>query len=985
MELREKQEETGLRGANPSVRDLAAGGALLWKTAKGAGYAAKGGAHIAAFAARKGKSLAQTASLARESRAALATLTREQKKQWDSYTPRQQRQILEKVSRKIERRMAYTASDAKAGTGTGRNFRTVRQAYREQGWSQDRTPRRDYRQQERRIPFPAKTQASPKPWVLSGSPDFLLQRGPALKGRRQAVSLPRQRLFNAEKVSASKPRQKIHTVQRARGPAAGYGVSPKTSVHTPFTVRRGPGIREPMPVTGIIFRQQRLHIRAPAERRASRGQRTVSANGIRKAKNFTETRRGRLENSRIHTLAGRKSRTLLGDRGSPLPSTRYFKQLTGKRYHAQRGIQVKGYEWRTGIRGATNGTLTVTGIRERKRWASNGKESLPGSRPAVLPGPAAKTRGRRKQQEARRNTGAERLGKGIRAAKEAKRDSRMRGKRPRQPGVLPDVRRATGRQRPGTRGSPHSGKAVYWNPRVTARTLRAIRQKRAKEGFSGRRKPAPKARTDLFGRQSVSGNGRSLRGLVKRQYRPREDKPYDRGYFLRRELTLLAEGKDGHRRQVHTAGRRGKPGRTETFYSADPVKARKKEARIRRKQKREIKKAGKKRGKLFRSELARTLAQDMRRANGIRQMQRMEQISMQEMERENTRAVLRTVTFPARFSLRLALRKAVPGIASALAAGIKSALPILVPVGGVLFLLLFLVLFIQGLFAGIAGEEAADGQTAAGSAAGAEVVEYAEQWIGVVRYVWGGGREHDTAWQTYADCSSFVHGVFAHFGYEIGGSTYEQENTGTPVEGGLDGAVPGDIILFYSGSIAPGNSSHVGIYAGDGQMIHCSGGRANTYANPGRGVIMSQVAADGRPYLVRRIIQDTGNITTGSYDVTEYTQEQLELIWAVVRQEAGTGYESNLAVISTAMNRVDSPAWAYCGRNAYEQLTAPGQFCYSIDNYWRQYLGGNVPETTKQAVRDCLEDGKRNHSYTSFRSGYVEGSVQIGENGNYYF
>ena len=148
---------------------------------------------------------------------------------------------------------------------------------------------------------------------------------------------------------------------------------------------------------------------------------------------------------------------------------------------------------------------------------------------------------------------------------------------------------------------------------------------------------------------------------------------------------------------------------------------------------------------------------------------------------------------------------------------------------------------------------------------------------------------------------------------------------------------------------------------------------------------MSPVAADGRPYLVRRIIQDTGNIITGSYDVTEYTQDQLELIWAVVRQEAGTGYESNLAVISTAMNRVDSPAWAYCGRNAYEQLTAPGQFCYSIDNYWRQYLGGNVPETTKQAVRDCLADGKRNHGYTSFRSGYVEGSVQIGENGNYYF
>lgn len=901
MELREKQEETGLRGANPSVRDLASGGALLWKTAKGAGCAAKGGAHIAVSAARKGKRLAQKASLDRESRAALATLTREQKKQWDSYTPRQQRQILEKVSRKIERRMAYTAPDTKAGSGTGRTFRTVRQAYREQGRTQDRNPRRDYRQQER-IPSPAKTQTVPKPGALSGNPYFLLRRG-------------------------------------------------------------------------------------PAERRASRGQRTVSTNDIRKrnAKNFTETRRGRLEPRRAHTLDGRKNYTLLGDRESTRPSTGYFKQPAGKRYRIRRGIRVKGYEWRTGIRGATNGTLAGTGIRERKRWASSRKETPPESRLAVLPGQTAKIRGHGKRQEARRNTGVERAGKGMRAAKETKRAARMPVERLHQPGALPDTRRATGRQRPGTRGSPYSGKAVYWNPRVTARTLRAIRQKRAREGFSGKRKPAPKARTDLFGRQPIAGNGRSLRGLVKRQYRPREDNPYDRGYFLRQELTLLAKRKGGHRRQVHTAGRRGKPGRTETFYSADPVKAKKKEARIRRRQKREIKKAGKKRGKLFRSELARTLAQDMRRANGIRQMQRMEQISIQEMERENTRAVLRTVTLPARFSIRLALRKAVSGIASALAVGIKSVLPLLVPVGGVLFLLLFLVLFIQGLFAGIAGEEAADGQTAAGSAAGAEVVEYAEQWIGVVRYVWGGGREHDTAWQTYADCSSFVHGVFAHFGYEIGGSTYEQENTGTPVEGGLDGAVPGDIILFYSGGIAPGNSSHVGIYAGDGQMVHCSGGRANTLANPGRGVIMSPVAADGWPYLVRRIIQDTGNITTGSYDVTEYTQEQLELIWAVVRQEAGTGYESNLAVISTAMNRVDSPAWAYCGRNAYEQLTAPGQFCYSIDNYWRQYLGGNVPETTKQAVRDCLADGKRNHSYTSFRSGYVEGSVQIGANGNYYF
>ena len=84
-------------------------------------------------------------------------------------------------------------------------------------------------------------------------------------------------------------------------------------------------------------------------------------------------------------------------------------------------------------------------------------------------------------------------------------------------------------------------------------------------------------------------------------------------------------------------------------------------------------------------------------------------------------------------------------------------------------------------------------------------------------------------------------------------TTYEQEHAGTLVSGGLSNAQPGDLILFYSGSISAGNSSHVGIYAGDGQMIHCSGGRANTFSNPGRGVCMGSVAADGRRYVIRRV------------------------------------------------------------------------------------------------------------------------------------
>jgi len=65
-----------------------------------------------------------------------------------------------------------------------------------------------------------------------------------------------------------------------------------------------------------------------------------------------------------------------------------------------------------------------------------------------------------------------------------------------------------------------------------------------------------------------------------------------------------------------------------------------------------------------------------------------------------------------------------------------------------------------------------------------------------------------------------------------------------------------------------------------------------------------------------------------------------------------------------------------------QQLTAYGKFCYSMDDYWRPRLGGNVPAYVKQAVSDCLEKGIRNHSFTSFRStkGKVTGpnAVQIG-------
>ncbi len=389
------------------------------------------------------------------------------------------------------------------------------------------------------------------------------------------------------------------------------------------------------------------------------------------------------------------------------------------------------------------------------------------------------------------------------------------------------------------------------------------------------------------------------------------------------------------------------------------------------------------RKKEFFNEFEHTLSADSRKRQNINNAIKEEQISQAELEYETGADALRTATTPLRTRVSGAVNRATRRIASAVAGFLKY----FALFGGIFLLFMLLIMFISALLGGLAGEEQ-DTSSTLYTANGQEIVEYAKEWIGITRYVWGYGRDSETDWQDYADCSSFVHGVYSHFGIQLGWDTYAMESNGEVLEGGISEAVPGDIILYYSGSIAPNQSAHVAIYAGDGEVVHCSGGRANnTPANAGRGVCMSTVdgAASGRPYEVRRVISNVSTGTGGyNIDPTNYTMEELELIWAIVNQEDNGSYEGALAVISTAMNRVDSPQWSSLGSNALEQLTAPGQFCYSIDNNWRQWLGGNVQSYVIQAVSDCLNGGIRNHNYTSFRSYYTEGSEQIG-GGNYYF
>lgn len=96
-----------------------------------------------------------------------------------------------------------------------------------------------------------------------------------------------------------------------------------------------------------------------------------------------------------------------------------------------------------------------------------------------------------------------------------------------------------------------------------------------------------------------------------------------------------------------------------------------------------------------------------------------------------------------------------------------------------------------------------------GSASGQAVVDFALQFVGNP-YVYGG-----TSLTNGADCSGFVMSVYNNFGVSLPHSSAADRNVGATVNG-LENAQPGDIICC---------SGHVGIYVGNGQIVHASTSR----------------------------------------------------------------------------------------------------------------------------------------------------------------
>ena len=117
------------------------------------------------------------------------------------------------------------------------------------------------------------------------------------------------------------------------------------------------------------------------------------------------------------------------------------------------------------------------------------------------------------------------------------------------------------------------------------------------------------------------------------------------------------------------------------------------------------------------------------------------------------------------------------------------------------------------------------------------MIEYAMQYLGN-RYVHGG-----SSLSGGTDCSGFTCFIYAEFGYSIS-RTPGGQYSGAGQNISSEELQPGDIVCYSSNG---GKScTHVGLYIGDGQIIHS--------ANSRKGVIIS--AVDYSPIIGMRNVID---------------------------------------------------------------------------------------------------------------------------------
>ena len=121
-----------------------------------------------------------------------------------------------------------------------------------------------------------------------------------------------------------------------------------------------------------------------------------------------------------------------------------------------------------------------------------------------------------------------------------------------------------------------------------------------------------------------------------------------------------------------------------------------------------------------------------------------------------------------------------------------------------------------------------------------KLVKESNTYLGIP-YVWGGNTRRGL------DCSAFVKNVYSSIGVVLPRVSRDQAKVGRSVS--LAAARKGDLIFFETDPKRPSTVSHVGMYIGNGKMIHASSGSEKVVIVPlNQGYFMSKVV------VIKRIV-----------------------------------------------------------------------------------------------------------------------------------
>lgn len=113
-------------------------------------------------------------------------------------------------------------------------------------------------------------------------------------------------------------------------------------------------------------------------------------------------------------------------------------------------------------------------------------------------------------------------------------------------------------------------------------------------------------------------------------------------------------------------------------------------------------------------------------------------------------------------------------------------------------------------------------------------------------YVWGAESLEEGGY----DCSGYAYNVFRDSGYNVNRLTADGYRRTIGVKIDKSQKDVSDVLFFGKNNKA----THIAFYAGNGKMYESCGGSKNTKKNPGKGVVLSNIAKRSDLMEVRRIV-----------------------------------------------------------------------------------------------------------------------------------